>query len=460
MANFVFRRLLLAIPTLWFIASAIFLLSKLMPGAFGSAHLAQQEAGYYSRSDAASRDHSYRQFLKTTGQDLPLFYFSITSAAFPDTLYRVFPERDRAFLKKLSWQYGDPEAAALFFRSLKTLEASLSESERQQVQEHLFKIYSHEDAAGLQQATTGIAMQLPSSRHSQSQMLESSERLLAGSRGYTYLLPSVQWHGAQNQYHHWLSGLLQGSLGTSLRDGRPVATVLGEAIGNTWWLLLVSMLFATLLAMELAILMVRRSGRIWRSTLLPSLFLLDSVPLFVLAMLLLVLLANPAFLQLFPVYGMGYYSAYDQSWVAELSQWLQFMALPMICLVLANLPYLTNQFYQAMAAVAGQDYIRTARAKGLSGHRVIRRHMLRNALLPVITLLSDFLPAMVAGAVIIETIFAIPGVGRLLIDAVLARDYPVIMGIVVIVAVFRLLSHLLADLLYALADPRIRSHAA
>ncbi|MBX0332930.1 ABC transporter permease [Pontibacter sp. HSC-14F20] len=460
MTNFVFRRLLLAIPTLWFIASAIFLLSKLMPGAFGSTYLAEQEAGYYSKSDVAARDRNYRQFLQTTGQDQPLFYFSVTSAALPDTLHRVFPERDRDFLKKLSWQYGNPDAAARFFRSLKEMEADLSETERLQVKENLYTMYSHQEPGELQQALAGIAAQLPANSPYQSEVLANGSTLVVSSPGYTYLFPSVQWHGSENQYHRWLAGLLKGSLGTSLRDGRPVATVLGDAIGNTWWLLLASILLATLLAMELAILMVRRSGRVWRSTLLPSLFLLDSVPLFVLAMLLLVLLANPAFLQLFPVYGMGYYNAYDQSWLQQTSQWLQFMALPLICLVLANLPYLTNQFYQAMAAVAGQDYIRTARAKGLPEHLVIRRHMLRNALLPVITLLSDFLPALVAGAVIIETIFAIPGVGRLLIDAVLARDYPVIVGIVVIVAVFRLLSHLLSDLLYALADPRIRSHAS
>ncbi|WP_299985536.1 ABC transporter permease [uncultured Pontibacter sp.] len=460
MATFVFRRLLLAIPTLWFIASAIFLLSKLMPGAFGSTSLGQQEAGYYSRSDVASREHNYRQFLEATGQDLPLFYFSITSAALPDTLHRVFPERDRTFLKKLSWQYGNPMAATRFFRSLKEFEKALSDTERLQVQQHIFSIYSHQEHAELRQALSGIAQQLPARSAITSELVVKGDTLMTDSSSYTYLLPSLQWHGSQNQYHRWIAGMLKGSLGTSLRDGRPVTIVLGEAVGNTWWLLLASIVVAALLALEMAILMIRRSGRIWRSTLLPSLFLLDSVPLFVLAMLLLVLLASPAFLQLFPVYGMGYYSAYDQNWLQQTGQWLQFMALPMICLVLANLPYLTNQFYQAMSGVAGQDYIRTARAKGLSEHRVIRRHMLRNALLPVITLLSDYLPALVAGAVIVETIFAIPGVGRLLIDTVLARDYPVIVGIVVIAAVFRLLSHLLSDLLYALVDPRIRAHAS
>jgi peptide/nickel transport system permease protein len=157
---------------------------------------------------------------------------------------------------------------------------------------------------------------------------------------------------------------------------------------------------------------------------------------------------------------MGYFSETKLTWFQARSQWLQFMALPMLCLVLANLPYLTNQFYHALSGTANQDYIRTARAKGLSENNVIRRHMLRNALLPVITLLSDFLPALVAGAVIIETIFAIPGIGRLLIDSVMARDYPVLVGIVVMVAVFKQLAHLFADLLYAMADPRIRHATA
>lgn len=250
--------------------------------------------------------------------------------------------------------------------------------------------------------------------------------------------------------------MVKGNWGISLRDGRPVSHVLYEAIVNTWWLLLASMIIASLLAIELALLMVRRKGRKWRRITLPSLFLLDSVPVFVLAILLLVLLASPAFLQLFPVYGMGYHTASELSLSERFSQRLQYMALPMICLVLANLPYLTNQFYQALKTSYGQDYTRTAYAKGLSEPLVIRRHLLRNALLPVITLLSDFLPALVAGAVIIETIFAIPGVGRLLVDAVLARDYPVIVGIVVIIALFKLLSHLLADLLYHVADPRLR----
>jgi peptide/nickel transport system permease protein len=460
MASYLLKRLLLAIPVLWLIATIIFLLSKTMPGTYGSEQLQQGDPGYYSKGDADAREKAYRQFLKATGQDLPLFYFSVSSQVVPDTLYRIYPVRDQEFVKRLGWLYGDAAHAAIFYKSLKEIEQSTSPAQRKQLQPYLQIIYQHTQPAALQEAVQAMELLIPADLLARTRLQDHTAALLSGRSRYAYLLPSWHWHGTDNQYHLWARSLLTGDMGTSLRDSRPVARVLLDAIGNTWWLLLISMVAATLLSMEMALLMVRQSGRKWRKGLLPFLFLLDSIPVFVLAMVLLVLLASPAFLQLFPVYGMGYYSPVPLTWFQAISQWLQFMALPMLCLVLVNLPYLTNQFYHALAAVASQDYIRTARAKGLSEGAVIRKHMLRNALLPVITLLSDFLPALVAGAVIIETIFAIPGIGRLLIDSVLARDYPVIVGIVIIIAVFKLLAHLLSDLLYALADPRIRHTAS
>ncbi|WP_461491314.1 ABC transporter permease, partial [Pontibacter sp. HJ8] len=447
---------LLAIPALWFIASLIFLLSRLMPGAYGSESIQNAETGYYSKSEAAVRAQTYREFLAKTGQDLPLFYFSLSPQPEPDTLHLVYPESERKFLKQLSWQYGDWQLVSSFHKCLKYLVAETTLAEKRKLEPYLQALYLDPKPAHIEEAVSALVQLLPEPLLKRSQLQEHTAALLSGQNRYSYLLPSLRWHGTANQYQHWLTGMAIGEFGTSYRDGRPVATVLFEAVGNTWWLLIISLCLATLLALELAVLMVRRTGYAWRKVVLPSLFVLDSVPLFVLAMLLLVLLASPAFLTLFPVYGMGYFSETSLTWLQARSQWLQFMALPMLCLVLANLPYLTNQFYHALSGTANQDYIRTARAKGLSENLVIRRHMLRNALLPVITLLSDFLPALVAGAVVIETIFAIPGVGRLLIDSVMARDYPVIVGIVVMVAIFKQLAHLVADLLYAMADPRIR----
>ncbi|WP_262892500.1 ABC transporter permease subunit [Hymenobacter qilianensis] len=124
-----------------------------------------------------------------------------------------------------------------------------------------------------------------------------------------------------------------------------------------------------------------------------------------------------------------------------------------------KLPSLVVQLYDALRHELGANYATTARAKGLSGYQVATRHALRNAMLPIIALLTDLLPALVAGAVVVEVIFALPGMGRLLADAAAAHDFPVLVGGVLLVAVMRLLGLVVADMLYFLTDPRIRLQA-
>lgn len=274
------------------------------------------------------------------------------------------------------------------------------------------------------------------------------------------LFPKVSWHGTDNQYHRWLKGIFTGDLGTSYRTGLPVLDMIWKSIGNTFWLLLASMVVTLILALELSILMARERLRWLRSLVLPILFFIDSIPMLVLSLLLLVLLANPDFLQIFPVYGMGYFVPGQLGFWQEMGQRLQYMALPHLALVLVNLPYITNQAYSSLQAALQADYTRTARAKGLSERLVIRRHALRNALLPLITIVSDFLPALVSGSILVETIFAIPGIGRLLVESVLARDYPVLVAIVLVVLVVRMVAYALADTAYALADPRLKPKLA
>ncbi|WP_266205112.1 ABC transporter permease [Pontibacter kalidii] len=277
---------------------------------------------------------------------------------------------------------------------------------------------------------------------------------------YSYLLPQFNWNGTSNQYHHWLSGILTGDFSTSYRTGQPVLEMIRNSIGNTFWLLLTGMAVTLALALELSILIARKRMQRLRRLLLPSLFVVDSIPMLVLALLLLVLLANPDFLQLFPVYGMGYYAPDNLDFWQELGQQMQFMALPLLALVLVNLPYITNQVYNSLQASLQANFTRTARAKGLPEHLVIRRHALRNALLPLITIVSDFIPALVSGSILVETIYAIPGIGRLLIESVMARDYPVLVAIILVVLVVRMISYALADTAYVWADPRIKQKLA
>ncbi|TPE43304.1 ABC transporter permease [Pontibacter mangrovi] len=451
------RKVLLLVPAAWLAGTLVFLLSRLIPGSYGENQILNVEASFYSKSSQQSREQAFREYQQKNGLDKPLFYFSLSPTAVPDTLHRVYPEPRRKQLEQLALSVGSwPEVAAydLQVQRIQSLPLPLSKQEQQAIStlRYSSSFPALEQAAELLQnkpVTPEVAQRLAALNQALEALVDSRQILAS-------LLPRLSWHGIQNQYHSWLVAALSGDFGNSYRTGRPALTEVRQGIGNTLLLLLVSMLVVLAMALELSILMVRRKLLWLRRALLPSLFILDSVPALVLAFLLLVLLANPAFLQLFPVYGMGYYTSGSLSAWQQLSLKLQYMALPMLTLVLVNLPYLTSQVHTSLQAALQASYSRTAKAKGLSEGQVIRRHALRNALLPIITIVSDFLPALVSGSILIETVFAIPGIGRLLVESVLARDTPVLVLIVLVVLVVRALSYFSADILYTKADPRLK----
>ncbi|MBD2767118.1 ABC transporter permease [Hymenobacter sp. BT664] len=263
-----------------------------------------------------------------------------------------------------------------------------------------------------------------------------------------------QWHGPRNQYHQWAKGALCGELGTSFRTGQEVTAQLREALAITLPFTGTAALLAVGLALLLAQQLAARPW--WQRPAQAALVALHAMPLFVIALLLLLLFANPEVLTWFPTYG------FDQPLDPESSAWHNVfdygahLVLPVAALTLTVLPELTLQLHAALHQELRADYAMTARAKGLSEKRVIRRHALRNALLPTLTQVAELLPTLVAGAVVVEVVFALPGMGRLLAEASAARDYPVLVGGVLLTGAARLLALLLADLLYLWADPRIR----
>ncbi|UOQ53183.1 ABC transporter permease [Hymenobacter cellulosivorans] len=265
-----------------------------------------------------------------------------------------------------------------------------------------------------------------------------------------------QWNGLHNQYHVWLCRLLQGDLGQSFRDAQPVASLLGRALVSTLGLTIGAFLLTIGTAYGLTVGLSRAHQ--WRSAVLAGLHLLQGLPLFVVAVLLLLLFANPDTLDWFPAYGLARLQD-TESWATQLVMHTYYLALPWLSLVLVSLPALVVHLDTSLQHELRQYYIMTARAKGLANGHVFRRHALRNALLPAITQLTDLLPALVAGAVVVELIFALPGMGRTLAEAAAARDFPVLLGGILLVALVRLLSQILADWLYYLADPRIRLEA-
>lgn len=273
------------------------------------------------------------------------------------------------------------------------------------------------------------------------------------SRGAGPSAEQWRWNGPRNQYHQWATGLLHGDLGTSFRTGQAVTTRLGTALSFTLPLTGTAAVLAVLAALTLAQRLA--AGPWWRRAVRAVLLFVHALPLFVVALLLLLLLANPEVVALFPAYGLDEPTAGESGWGAA-ANYLLHMALPVAALTLAAVPELTLQLEAALTQELRTGYAVTARAKGLATGAVVRHHALRNALLPTLTQIAELLPALVGGAVVVEVVFALPGMGRLLAEAAAARDFPVLVGGVLLTGAARLLALLLADLLYFWADPRIR----
>ncbi|WP_052733086.1 ABC transporter permease [Hymenobacter terrenus] len=262
------------------------------------------------------------------------------------------------------------------------------------------------------------------------------------------------WNGLQNQYHHWLRRAVQGDFGQSFRTSQPVTEALLAALPYSLPLTGTALLLAAGAALAMGQRLAARPR--WQQPVRTILAALQALPLFVVALILLLAFANPEMLAWFPAYGLTQSVDVELSVWSRTSTYLMHMALPVIALALTALPELALQLDAALTEELRTDYATTARAKGLAEGVVIRRHALRNALLPTLTQLAELLPALVGGAVVVEVVFALPGMGRLLTEAAAARDYPVLVGGVLLAGTARLLALLLADLLYFWADPRIR----
>jgi peptide/nickel transport system permease protein len=249
------------------------------------------------------------------------------------------------------------------------------------------------------------------------------------------------------QFFTWINQLLHGDLGVSLISNVPVLQMIGQRLEPSISIAISTIILAILIAVPLGVIAAWKHGT-WIDRFVMGLSVLGfSVPVFVIGYLLIQLFAID--LRWLPVQGF-------KSITAGLGPYLERLVLPTLTLSFIYVALIARMTRAAMLDVLGEDYIRTARAKGLGEMAVLLRHGLRNAAVPVITVIGTGFALLISGVVVTESVFNLPGIGRLTVDAVLARDYPVIQAMILLTSLVYVTVNLLIDVAYTLLDPRIR----
>ncbi len=461
MLKYIFKRILLFIPTLIVISFLAFGLSKCTPG---------DPVDNFLPEDMDHTERSYQQAAKRLGLDKPAFYFNFTAKAYPANLYTIVHKYKREAAGKLIGQYGNWPKIEQYYRQIDAFEQqlnrlpdSIGNKARAKVLPELKLLETdYKDISILnrlrriEEALTADST-MTSREQSGFALLKSHYQLIkdAPTKRKLYI-PVFYWYGMDNQYHHWVDKFLMGDFGISYLNGQPVSAKIWSAL--KWTLLIngVAILIAYLLSIPIGVFAARRQGKPFDRITSVILFMLHSLPSFWVATLLIVFLTTPEYgMDWFPTLGLGDIAEGAGFWeVVRVRAW--HMVLPVFALSYGALAFISRQMRGSMVDVLRQDYIRTARAKGLQEKAVVWRHAFQNALFPIITMFASVLPASIAGSVVIEVIFNIHGMGKVVVDAIFRDDWPVVYAVLMLASVLTVAGILLADILYAVIDPRVR----
>jgi peptide/nickel transport system permease protein len=489
MFKYAIKRILTFIPMLIAISLLSFVISINAPGdpverlskAAGSEGSAEQQSGASKKIKQELR--------KKLGLDLPIFYLSITDLASSDTLYKVQDKYHKANLEALTHQSGNWQAVSDYYSSLlsfqkahqqvnaKTIvvnDTSLSLNlVNESVNQLGFEIgslleTSDKNIVALKFEKMNSLLKenifLSDLEDPLANVKQTRENLFTNATRWKTYIPAISWYGSKNQYHLWLlgngkdrKGLLRGDFGISYIDSQPIQDKIWQKVGISFSLSLISIFLAYLISIPIGIYSAYKKDSAADKGMSLVLFVLYSMPSFFVATLLLLQFANPDNLSWFPVSGIQDPTIFDPNWSLwmKLKHRMPFLILPIITYTYGSFAFLSRIMRIGMIDVVSQDYIRTARAKGLGEGKVILKHALRNSLLPIITVFAAIFPMAIGGSIIIEVIFSIPGMGVEVFNSILNYDYPMIITVFTLSGFLTMVGYLVADILYAVVDPRI-----
>ena len=489
MFKYAIKRILTFIPMLIAISLLSFVISINAPGdpverlskAAGNEGSAEKQSGASKKIKQELR--------KKLGLDLPIFYFSITDLASSDTLYRIQDKYHKKNLEALTHQSGNWGAVSDYYNALLKLQKSHQSIDIKSITAKDSSLNVNEVTEANNQFGVEIGSLLETSnklliagkfdkmntllidniflsniKQQLQEVQNSYNNLDSKSQTWKTYIPNINFYGTKNQYHLWLfgngkerKGLLRGDFGISYIDSQPIQDKIWQKVGISFSLSLISIFLAYLISIPIGIYSAYKKDSVADKGMSLILFILYSMPSFFVGTLLLLQFANPDNLSWFPVSGIQDPTLFNPEWSIwqKIKHRLPFLILPIITYTYGSFAFLSRIMRVGMIDIVTQDYIRTARAKGLGESKVILKHALRNSLLPVITVFAAIFPMAIGGSIIIEVIFSIPGMGVEVFNSILNYDYPMIITVFTLSGFLTMIGYLVSDILYAVVDPRI-----
>lgn len=469
MLIYILKRVFIFIPTLIAISLLTFVISINAPGDPVDLMLNKSVGGDGQASEKLATEKSYEELRHKLGFDKPLFYFSITNSTQPDTLYKIPQKTHRETLQRLSFTYGNWADISNYYHLIKKFENQLYNIKRNEetavdlrkLKELTNTLYNNYDEFKINTIFNNLEFTLTQNKVLKYQLqgtfnaLKNSVlRILENKNPFNKYKPYIHWYGTDNQYHHWISNFIKGDFGISYQDKRPVSSVLWDALKWTFILSSLSIIIAYFVAIPLGVLSAVKKGTKTEKSIITTLFVMYSLPNFWIATMLIIFFCGGDFFDWFPAFGLGTLPE-TAPFIERFFETAYHYILPLICVTYASFAFISRQMRGGMLNVIGQDYIRTARAKGVDEKNVVWKHAFRNSLLPIITLFASVFPAAISGSFIIEVIFSIPGMGKLTLEAIFARNYPIVFTVLMFTSILTLIGTLVSDIMYAAVDPRI-----
>jgi peptide/nickel transport system permease protein len=451
MIQFILRKLLFLFPTVFVVMVTAFFLSKLVPGDRAESMLILQGV----QPEASNYNREYQKIYLNEGLDKPLFYFSVLPHFYHDNVHSILDIQDKYLTQKWQSEKYHNNKIIEVLNERRILISNL-EKDTSKKFTHVLKNLRFEDDVNHLIHWFDTLQLFPIAFKDDVMAFRSALSSMEVTK-VTWYYPKFVWHGSGNQFHHWAISVFKGDLGQSIKDGRQVSHKISKAIRWTLLLAILSMSIALMISIPTGLYsgyysntwIAKGTNFFW--------LLLYSIPVFWLASILILYATSDRYgtwLNIFPAPGIWYVPD-DQSIWKTIIQNSQQLVLPVICMVANDIAQISTIIRNNTEEQKSKTYILMARAKGLTEANILIKHILPNVLLPLITIAGGRLASGLAGALIIEVIFNIPGMGRLMYDSILSNDWNVVFGILIVLSVVTILFLTITEILYAWANPKI-----